>query len=263
MTSGGMRSTSWMLRQAGSSRVTRVTPSAVAAPAPDPPRHRLVRRGEQGVRPPVPLRRAGGRAHPAGHPGRTPTRGRFRDPPASTPPPASAPRSPTAACRGATTPTAPSRSPHPRRTPARSTSTEARGSSCWNARLSPTTPSSAPGKATATATSSSTPPPATSTRSPPWPAGSRSPRSSTCSPPGAQPPARGRHGRAPIGERHPRRRRLPLRRPGRPRPDQRREGDRHPPAGCGVLRLRPVVRHDPRRQDRCRDPRRHPGLRPR
>ena len=61
-------------------------------------------------------------------------------------------------------------------------------------------------------------------------------------------------------ERHPRRRRLPLRGRRGPRPDQRRQGDRHPAQGRVVLRLGHVVRDDPRRQDRRRDPRRDAGL---
>ena len=46
------------------------------------------------------------------------------------------------------------------------------------------------------------------------------------------------------------------------RPDQRRQRDRHRAHGRLVLRLRHVVRDDPRRQDRRRDPRRHAGLAP-
>ena len=44
---------------------------------------------------------------------------------------------------------------------------------------------------------------------------------------GAQLPARRRRGRAAVRERHPRRRPLPVRGRGGPRPDQRRQGDRH------------------------------------
>ena len=47
---------------------------------PDPPHHQLLRGGEQGVRPAVPRRRAGGGAHPAGHPGREAARRRRRHP---------------------------------------------------------------------------------------------------------------------------------------------------------------------------------------
>ena len=79
---------------------------------------RVLRRGEQGVRPAVPRRRARGRAHPAGHARRAAARRRRRASRRSTPRPASAPRSPTAACRGATTPTARSRWPRRPRRPA-------------------------------------------------------------------------------------------------------------------------------------------------
>ena len=54
--------------------------------------------------------------------------------------------------------------------------------------------------------------------------------------------------------------RLPVRGRGGPGPDQRRQGDRHAARGCVVLRLRDVVRDDPRRQDRRRDPRGDAGL---
>ncbi len=47
----------------------------------------------------------------------------------------------------------------------------------------------------------------------------------------------------------------------RRRPDQRRQGDRHDPAGRVLLRLRAVLRDDPRRPHRRRDPRCHAGLR--
>ena len=77
---------------------------------------------------------------------------------------------------------------------------------------------------------------------------------------GAQLRARRRRARAAVRERHPRRRRLPVRGRGGPRPDQRRQGDRHAAPGRVVLRLRDVVRDDPRRQDRRRDPRRDAGL---
>ncbi|WP_425586394.1 CoA-transferase [Streptomyces showdoensis] len=56
-----------------------------------------------------------GRADPAGHPRRTPPGRRLRHHPPSTPPLASAPRSPTADCPGATTARAGSRSPPRRR----------------------------------------------------------------------------------------------------------------------------------------------------
>ncbi len=46
----------------------------------DPPDGLVVRRGEQGVRPAVPLRRARGRADPAGHPRRAAARRRLRHP---------------------------------------------------------------------------------------------------------------------------------------------------------------------------------------
>ena len=62
-------------------------------------------------------------------------------------------------------------------------------------------------------------------------------------------------------ERHPRRRRLPVRGRRGPRPDQRRQGDRDAPPRRVVLRLRDVVRDDPRRQDRRRDPGRDAGQR--
>ena len=62
-----------------------------------------LRRGEQGVRAAVPLRRARGRADPAGHAGRAAAGRRLPASPRSSRRPASAPRSPTAACRGATT----------------------------------------------------------------------------------------------------------------------------------------------------------------
>ena len=77
---------------------------------------------------------------------------------------------------------------------------------------------------------------------------------------GAQLRRRRRRAGAAVGERHPRRRRLPDRGRGGPRPDQRRQGDRHPAPGRVVLRLRDLVRDDPRRQDRRRDPRRDAGL---
>ena len=51
-----------------------------AGAGPDPPRHRLLRRREQGVRPAVPRRRTRGRADPAGHARRTHARRRRRHP---------------------------------------------------------------------------------------------------------------------------------------------------------------------------------------
>ena len=77
---------------------------------------------------------------------------------------------------------------------------------------------------------------------------------------GAELRRRRRRAGAAVGERHPRRRRLPVRGRGGPRPDQRRQGDRDAAARGVVLRLRDVVRDDPRRQDRRRDPRRDAGL---
>ena len=59
---------------------------------------RLLRRREQGVRAAVPLRRARGRADPAGHARRAAARRRRRASPRSSPRPASARRSPRAAC---------------------------------------------------------------------------------------------------------------------------------------------------------------------
>ena len=70
---------------------------------PDPPDGLLLRRGEQGVRPAVPRRRARGRADPAGHPGRAAAGRRLRHPGVLHRRPASAPRSPTAGCPGGTT----------------------------------------------------------------------------------------------------------------------------------------------------------------
>ena len=66
------------------SRTTAASTAAGLGPAargrPDPPRHRLLRRREQGVRPPVPGRRARGRADPAGHARRAAARRRRRHP---------------------------------------------------------------------------------------------------------------------------------------------------------------------------------------
>ena len=45
-----------------------------------------------------------------------------------------------------------------------------------------------------------------------------------------------------------------------PRPHQRRQGDRHAAQGRVLLRLRHLVRDDPRRQGRRGHPRRHAGL---
>ena len=64
---------------------------------------RVLRRGEQGVRPAVPGRRTRRRTHPAGHAGRAAAGRRRRASARSSPRPASARWSPTAACRGATT----------------------------------------------------------------------------------------------------------------------------------------------------------------
>ena len=64
----------------------------------------VLRRGEQGVRAAVPARRARGGADPAGHAGRAAARRRRRHPRVLHARPASAPRSPRAGCRGATTP---------------------------------------------------------------------------------------------------------------------------------------------------------------
>ncbi|EFK98094.1 succinyl-CoA:3-ketoacid-coenzyme A transferase subunit A [Streptomyces sp. SPB78] len=79
--------------------------------------------------------------------------------------------------------------------------------------------------------------------------------------PHPRPPPGGRPRRPPVGERHPRRRPLPVRPRGRPRPRQRGQGNRHDRAGRLLLRLRPLLRHDPRRADRRRGARRHAGLR--
>ena len=90
----------------------------------------LVRRREQGVRAAVPVRRAGGRADPAGHPRRAAAGRRLRHPGVLHRRPGSARRSPTAACPGATHPTGRSRW---RRRPRRSaSSTGAR--TCWRRR---------------------------------------------------------------------------------------------------------------------------------
>ena len=62
-------------------------------------------------------------------------------------------------------------------------------------------------------------------------------------------------------ERDPRRRAVPLRGRRGPRPDQRRQGDRHVLPGGVVLRLRAVLRDDPRRAHRRRGPRRDAGRR--
>ena len=51
-------------------RPRRLGPGTSARRRSDPPDGGVVRRGEQGVRPPVPRRRARGRAHPPGHPRR-------------------------------------------------------------------------------------------------------------------------------------------------------------------------------------------------
>ncbi len=95
---------------------------------------------EQGLRAAVPLGRARGRAQPAGHPGRADPRRRLRASAASTPAPAWARRSPRARRRRSSTAT----------------------STCSRSRSRPTSPSSAPGRATPGATSSSARPPGTS-----------------------------------------------------------------------------------------------------
>ena len=61
-------------------RRRRRRPRPAAGGRPDRPGHRLLRRREQGVRPPVPGRRAGGGAHPAGHARRAAARRRRRHP---------------------------------------------------------------------------------------------------------------------------------------------------------------------------------------
>ena len=86
-------------------RGRRLGPRRPAGGPADPPDGGVVRRREQGVRPPVPVRRARGGADAAGHAGRAAARRRVAASRRSTPPPASAPRSPRAGCRGATTPT--------------------------------------------------------------------------------------------------------------------------------------------------------------
>ncbi|CAM5437828.1 putative succinyl-CoA:3-ketoacid coenzyme A transferase subunit A [Streptomyces afghaniensis 772] [Streptomyces afghaniensis] len=91
----------------------------------------------------------------------------------STPRPASAPWWPTAACRGGTTVTAASPSPH---RPRRSASSQA-GMTSWSTGSPPTSPWCGRRRGTATATWCSASSPATSTRWRPWPAASRSPRS--------------------------------------------------------------------------------------
>src|SRR5699024_8946009 len=77
--------------------------------------------------------------------------------------------------------------------------------------------------------------------------------------PGAQLRPGRRHRDAAVGERTARHRAVPA--PGRrgSGPDQRRQGDRHDPAGVGHLRLSHELRHDPLRQDRRGDPRGHGG----
>ncbi|CAM5557295.1 hypothetical protein SAURM35S_02740 [Streptomyces aurantiogriseus] len=88
----------------------------------------------------------------------------------------------------------------------------------------------------------------------------RQPRHRTAHADPRPPPARCAR-RAPLRERHPGHRPLPDRGRGRPRPDQRRQGNRHRPARSLLLRLGPVLRHDPRRPHRHGRPRRHAGLR--
>ena len=113
--------------------------------------------------------RARGRADPAGHAGRAAARRRRPASPRSSPRPAPAPRSPTADCPGCMPRTALSRRPHlPRRRRLRGRRRGARVRP-RAARSWPTSGWCAPGRATGTATSSSTSPPATSTRSPRWP----------------------------------------------------------------------------------------------
>ena len=94
-------------------RRRRVGPRAAAVRQADPPDDLVLRRGEQGVRPAVPPRRARGRADArrARSPSGCGPAARASRP--SSPRPASAPRSPRAGCPGSTTRTA--RSPWPRR----------------------------------------------------------------------------------------------------------------------------------------------------
>ena len=66
--------------------------------------------------------------------------------------------------------------------------------------------------------------------------------------------------RAAVRERPARHRPVPLRGRRGPRPDQRRQADRHDDHGLGVLRLGAVVRDDPRRPRRRQRPRRDGGL---
>ena len=124
----------------------------------DPPDDRVLRRREQGVRAPVPRGRARGRAHAAGHPRRAPARRRRRHRRLLHPDRCRHARSPTADCRGGTPPTGTSPSPRPPRRPATFGLDGESAPSSSRRASPPTSGSCAPGRATATATSSSTSP---------------------------------------------------------------------------------------------------------
>ena len=79
--------------------------------------------------------------------------------------------------------------------------------------------------------------------------------------PHPEPPARGRPRRPAFGERDPGVGPLPVRRRGRPRSDQRRQGDGDGRAGGVLLRLGDQFRDDPRRAHRRGRAGRHAGRR--
>ena len=192
----------------------------LCAPA-DRPDDQLLRRREQGVRPPVPRRRARGRARAPRHPRRAAARRRLRHPRLLTPPPASARSSPRAGCPGATTAdgTVAVASP-PRRSASRSDGRRLRPRGGDRLRLRLVR---ALRRATGTATSSSTESPATSTRSCAMAGRVTIAEVEQLVEPGeidpdAGPPARGLR---------------PARRRGRPDAEKRHRAADHPAPGCG------------------------------